>query len=80
MRDRVLRAKEVSEILGVSRQMIYRYMRDSITPLPYRRLPSGGIRILESELWDWMKSLGRRKLGASAFFTIEPGSRRDSRQ
>jgi len=74
MRDKALRVKEVGEILGVSRQMVYRYMRDSILPLPYRRLPSGGIRILESELWDWMKSLGRRKLDATAFFTIRPDS------
>lgn len=54
-RERLLKIKEVAEVLGVSRQMVYKYF----TPfgLAHIHLPSGGIRVKESALQEFIGSL-----------------------
>jgi len=54
-KERLLKIKEVAEVLGVSRQMVYKYF--SPFGLQYVRLPSGGIRVRESTLRDFIDTL-----------------------
>lgn len=54
-KERLLRIKEVAEVLSVSRQMVYKYF--GAFGLQYVRLPSGGIRVKESALRDFIDTL-----------------------
>jgi excisionase family DNA binding protein len=54
--DRLLTAREVADLLGVSVETILRWTRRGA--LPAIRLPSGAIRFREVELDEWLA--GRR--------------------
>jgi excisionase family DNA binding protein len=50
--ERLLTAREVAELLGVSAETILRWTRDG--KLPAIRLPSGAWRFREDDLEAWM--------------------------
>jgi excisionase family DNA binding protein len=52
MSDRLLRAREVAELLGVSTETVLRWTRRG--DLPAVRLPGGAIRYRPDELDDWL--------------------------
>ena len=55
MQDRLLRRREVEEIVGLSRASIYRLMRSSGFPLPVN-VSSKAVRWRESDIHAWIQS------------------------
>ena len=55
MNDRILRAKDVVAVLGVSRTTLWRWVKDGTFPQPIQLGPAtAGWR--ESVVWDWIDS------------------------
>ena len=59
MRSELLRVNIAAQRLGVSRQMVYKYFKIGV--LKYVRLPSGGRRIRQSDLDEFIASLDQNK-------------------
>jgi excisionase family DNA binding protein len=58
MTGRLMTARQVAELLGVSAETILRWSRRG--ELPAIRLPGGGLRFREDELEDWLATRARR--------------------
>jgi excisionase family DNA binding protein len=63
MTDRLLTAREVAEVLGVSAETVLRWVRAG--KLPAIRLPSGAIRFQEPALDAWMAERATLRRGVS---------------
>ena len=55
MSDKLLRRREVEELVGLSRASIYRWMRNGEFPLPVRT-GSMSVRWKESDITAWIQS------------------------
>ena len=62
MTDRLLTAREVGEVLGVSTETVLRWVRQG--KLPAIRLPGGAIRFREQEVEAWLAERATPSRGA----------------
>ncbi|MGF1768624.1 AlpA family phage regulatory protein [Enterovibrio makurazakiensis] len=56
--NRILRVKEISELLGLSKSTIWRMRREGLFPAPLRLGPRA-VGWRESDVTDWIKSRDR---------------------
>ncbi|TKF31282.1 helix-turn-helix transcriptional regulator [Enterovibrio norvegicus] len=56
--NRILRVKEISELLGLSKSTIWRMRRDGLFPAPLKIGPRA-VGWRESDVTDWIKSRDR---------------------
>lgn len=61
MNTRLLTAREVAEHLGVSPDVLLRWVRAS--KIPAVKLPGGGIRFREEDLEEWLEEHSTEKRG-----------------
>jgi excisionase family DNA binding protein len=64
MADRLLTARDIADLLGVSAETILRWTRRG--ELPAFRLPSGAIRYREAELEGWLEERATPRRGVLA--------------
>jgi excisionase family DNA binding protein len=74
MRERLLTAREVAGILGVSSETVLRWVRRG--QLDAIRLPSGALRFEEQALQDWLAARATPTTGVAT----SPGRRRPRRE
>jgi excisionase family DNA binding protein len=73
-RCRLLTARTVAELLDVCAETVLRWIRNG--QLPAVRLPGGAVRIIESDLDDWLKSRATPARGVLATTTGAAGCER----